>query len=125
RGTATRIRSTRSRMRWRCTTTPPPTGSRRASVAISSRRSMRCNMSTLSRLAELPLERSHHVRWHQLPNIVTELGYFTNAVPADVQVLQAGHQVNRFDLRRHLLVHQRHVELRLEIRDGADPPHEH
>src|SRR5213593_1615907 len=113
-------------------TAPPPTGSFRASAAISSSRSMRWRISKcLSRgrtqlllFLEFCFESIHDMARHKLTDIVAESGHLANAMTADVTMLETGHQVNRFDLRGHLLVHERHVKLRFEVCYGTDATHE-
>src|ERR1051325_11488585 len=104
-------------MRRRSTTTPWPMGMRRASATSSSRRSMRCRTSNagLLGLTELLLQRHRYVGRDEVGDIIAQGCDFSDARAADEEVLELGKQVDRLDFGRHLAVHQRHVELVVEV----------
>src|SRR3989454_5379779 len=63
-------------------------------------------------------------RRHHAGHRRAEAGDFLDQARRDVRVLLVRHQEHRLDRAPELPVHQRHLELVLEIGDGADPPHD-
>src|SRR3989454_3352121 len=64
-------------------------------------------------------DRRHHAGHRR-----SEAGDFLDQPRRDVRVLLVRHQEHRLDGGPELAVHQRHLELVLEIRHGADPAHD-
>src|SRR5437764_12093358 len=64
-------------------------------------------------------DRRHHPRDRR-----AEAGDFLDEARGDVRVLLVRHEEHRLDGRPELPVHERHLELVLEVRDGADAAHD-
>src|SRR5215468_6408636 len=60
-------------------------------------------------------DRRHHAGHRR-----AEAGDFLDEARRDVRVLLVGHQEHRLDGAPQLAIHQRHLELVLEVRHGAD-----
>src|SRR5262245_39090077 len=71
-------------------------------------------------VAELLAQALRHDRRHELGDVAPEPDELLQAGRAHVEILLARHQEDRLDLREEVLVHQRHLELVLEVRHGAN-----
>src|SRR2546421_7157473 len=63
-------------------------------------------------------------RRHEARDRRAKAGDFLDEARGDVRVLLVRHEEHRLDGRPELPVHQRHLELVLEVRDGADTAHD-
>src|SRR5882724_12592878 len=62
--------------------------------------------------------------WHKRGNIAPELGDFFNDTRAEIGVFLFRHEEDSFNFGVELPVHQRHLKFKLEIGNGAQPPHD-
>ena len=75
-------------------------------------------MEIEKRIGDL-LERDRDGFWDKVSDIVAEGCDLANAGCADEHELQIAHQIDLLDLRSHVLVHERLIELDGEVGHGA------
>src|SRR3954470_13344068 len=83
---------------------------------------MRTRTSMAKRLSlsgELFLQSAGDALWHEAVDVTAERGELLHATGAEETVLRAGHEVERVDVRGLHPVELAHLELVLEVRDGA------
>src|SRR5438034_2009668 len=73
---------------------------------------------------ELLCQRVGYQRRYERGDIAPELGDFFNDTRAEIGVFLLGHEEDSFNFGVELPVHQRHLKFKLEIGNGAQPPHD-
>src|SRR2546427_13270328 len=81
----------------------------------------RCPPSIQRKLIGEPLI---YERWNHSYDKRSETGDLLDQPRRDVRVLLVRHEEHRLDGRPQLAVHERHLELVLEVRHGADATHD-
>src|SRR2546430_3094759 len=76
-------------------------------------------------LAELLLERLLYHRVDELRHVAAEARHFAHEARAQVGEIERRDQEHRLDARRQVAVHERHLELVLEVAHRPQAPHDH
>ena len=111
-----------------------PLTSSRPLLLRSQRTAWRYSSVRRSPLAQTPSPRSHpillakprfHDRRHQIGHPSPELEDLLDQPRGQVRVALGGHHEDRLDAGIEAPIHERHLELVLEVREGPDAPHDH